>query len=144
LAVIFALMAFGHLVGLCWRLDCPAAECSFVGGHSPFAHGLHRQARFTRNDQFMMQQLVLDMGHGQAARRWQTSALAPICQHWQHLLLWLGKKEQAALRSPVPTYLWGDCSSGKTHLLRAVDAGLPLLATGWLAGSTPPASNRRI
>jgi hypothetical protein len=68
---------FWSSVGFCRRPDCPAAECSFVGGNSTFAHCLHRQVRFTRNDQFMMQQLVLDMGHGPAARRWQTSVSGP-------------------------------------------------------------------
>lgn len=33
-----------------------------------------------------------------------------------HLQLWAGNN----LRAPVPTYLWGQAGSGKTHLLRAV------------------------
>ncbi|MSQ64818.1 MAG: DnaA regulatory inactivator Hda [Limnohabitans sp.] len=33
-----------------------------------------------------------------------------------HLQLWMAGRT----RSPVPTYLWGDNGSGKTHLLRAV------------------------
>ena len=33
-----------------------------------------------------------------------------------HLELWMAGRT----RSPVPTYLWGDNGSGKTHLLRAV------------------------
>ena len=33
-----------------------------------------------------------------------------------HLTLWASN----ALRSPVPTYLWGQPGSGKTHLLKAV------------------------
>ena len=33
----------------------------------------------------------------------------------KHLQLWVG----ADLRSPVPTYLWGEAGSGKTHLLKA-------------------------
>ena len=37
-----------------------------------------------------------------------------------HLALWAGTASQAPARSPVPTYLWGEAASGKTHLLRAV------------------------
>ena len=33
-----------------------------------------------------------------------------------HLELWMA----GSTRSPVPTYLWGDHGSGKTHLLTAV------------------------
>ena len=48
----------------------------------------------------------------------------------QHLQLWVGNDK----RSPVPTYLWGESGSGKTHLLRAAqaalrDQGCPV---GWL------------
>ena len=48
----------------------------------------------------------------------------------QHLVLWTGH----AQRSPVPTYLWGPAGSGKTHLLRAVQAELREAgsAVGWL------------
>src|SRR5690606_25386960 len=37
-----------------------------------------------------------------------------------HLRLWVPNP----LRSPVPTFLWGDGGSGKTHLLRAVREAL--------------------
>jgi DnaA family protein len=48
----------------------------------------------------------------------------------QHLQLWVGNDK----RSPVPTYVWGEGGSGKTHLLRAAqaalrDQGCPV---GWL------------
>jgi DnaA family protein len=86
----------------------------------------------------MMQQLVLDMGHASGP------TLANFCPGpnlaaLQHLLLWLGKPGVASLRSPVPTYLWGDCSSGKTHLLRAVRADLRVQqqTVGWLDGNGP-------
>ena len=32
----------------------------------------------------------------------------------RHLQLWAG----SPTRSPVPTYLWGEAGSGKTHLLK--------------------------
>jgi DnaA family protein len=38
----------------------------------------------------------------------------------KQLELWAGN----ALRSPVPTYLWGETGSGKTHLLKAVSESL--------------------
>jgi DnaA-homolog protein len=38
----------------------------------------------------------------------------------EHLKLWTGNP----MRSPVPTFLWGDGGSGKTHLLRAVREAL--------------------
>ncbi|MFY8041639.1 MAG: DnaA regulatory inactivator Hda [Rhodoferax sp.] len=37
----------------------------------------------------------------------------------KHLELWVGAKDAAQTRSPVPTYLWGPGGSGKTHLLKA-------------------------
>ena len=51
----------------------------------------------------------------------------------QHLQLWVGNDK----RSPVPTYVWGEGGSGKTHLLRATqaalrDQGCPV---GWLDAS---------
>ena len=59
----------------------------------------------------------------------------------RHLELWAGN----SLRSPVPTYLWGDAASGKTHLLRAVREVLCEQGTscGWLDADVlePPAFN---
>lgn len=51
----------------------------------------------------------------------------------QHLKLWA----QSATRSPVPTYLWGQSGSGKTHLLQAVHGALRDQAAlvGWLDAS---------
>ena len=42
----------------------------------------------------------------------------------EHLQLWLGSKANASTRSPVPTYLWGNEGSGRTHLLKAVQESL--------------------
>jgi DnaA family protein len=57
----------------------------------------------------------------------------------EHLRLWVHNP----LRSPVPTYLWGEGGCGKTHLLRAVASALQGqgAAVGWLDASTwhPPA-----
>ena len=56
----------------------------------------------------------------------------------KHLELWAGN----SLRSPVPTYLWGEAGSGKTHLLKAVSESLREqgAAVGWLDASVrePP------
>lgn len=55
-----------------------------------------------------------------------------------HLRLWVGNPQ----RSPVPTYLWGEGGSGKTHLLRAVREALRehSATVGWMdAGTHDPA-----
>ena len=51
-----------------------------------------------------------------------------------HLRLWTGNP----LRSPVPTFLWGEGGSGKTHLLRAVREHLQAhgARVGWLDAAT--------
>lgn len=51
-----------------------------------------------------------------------------------HLRLWAGNP----LRSPVPTFLWGDGGSGKTHLLRAVREALRDHGSrvGWIDAAT--------
>ena len=59
----------------------------------------------------------------------------------RHLELWAGN----SLRSPVPTYLWGEPGSGKTHLLKAVSEALREqgASVGWLDASMlePPDFN---
>ena len=84
----------------------------------------------------MMQQLVLDMRLSQGPTL-ANFCVGPNLAAWQHLQLWLGQAGAGNLRSPVPTYLWGDSSSGKTHLLRAVGAGLAGQGqnAGWLDAS---------
>lgn len=55
-----------------------------------------------------------------------------------HLRLWTA----GGSRAPVPTYLWGESGSGKTHLLQAVHGALTEQgqAVGWLDAHTwnPP------
>ena len=56
----------------------------------------------------------------------------------EHLRLWTDNP----MRSPVPTFLWGESGSGKTHLLRAVREALREHGSrvGWLdAGTLDPA-----
>ena len=52
----------------------------------------------------------------------------------EHLKLWVGNP----LRSPVPTYLWGEGGSGKTHLLSAVREAFREHGgrVGWLDANT--------
>ncbi|TFY96948.1 DnaA regulatory inactivator Hda [Ramlibacter rhizophilus] len=62
-----------------------------------------------------MKQIALDIGLARAP------TLAGFCPGANeaaltHLRLWA----QSPTRSPVPTYLWGEGASGKTHLLTAV------------------------
>jgi len=59
----------------------------------------------------------------------------------RHLKLWVGDAHVPTVHSPVPTYLWGDSGSGKTHLLEAVRAALKNqgASAGWLhPGVTDP------
>lgn len=63
-----------------------------------------------------------------------------------HLKLWVGEGRSASgvntLRSPVPTYLWGESASGKSYLLKAVREALRNQggSVGWLDASVhePP------
>lgn len=84
-----------------------------------------------------MQQLVLDMG---LTPRPSLDNFMPDgnADALEHLRLWASNP----MRSPVPTFLWGESGSGKTHLLQAVrDIVLGQGAgVGWLDASTlaPP------
>lgn len=65
-----------------------------------------------------------------------------------HLRLWVGEgRSRAAIRSPVPTYLWGESGCGKSYLLRAVHEALREQGAevGWLDPSVhePPEFNPR-
>ena len=59
-----------------------------------------------------------------------------------HLKLWLGNTAGVA-RSPMPTYLWGDSGSGKTHLLQAVRCALIERGEGfgWLDATVQAATS---
>jgi len=93
----------------------------------------------------MMQQLVLDMGLPTGPTLANFCA-GPNAAALAHLKLWLGEGSHA-LRSPVPTYLWGGSGCGKTHLLKALRAALQQQGdtVGWLDASVqmPPEFDER-
>ena len=62
-----------------------------------------------------MKQIALDIGLASAPSLANFFA-GPNEAALRHLELWVAN----TLRSPVPTYLWGEPGSGKTHLLKAV------------------------
>ena len=70
-----------------------------------------------------MKQLALDIGL-RAGPTLASFFAGPNEAALAHLRLWVGHGAQAALHSPVPTYLWGESGSGKSHLLEAVHAAL--------------------
>jgi DnaA-homolog protein len=74
-----------------------------------------------------MKQMTLDMGLAPSPC-FDNFLPGPNLAAVQHLRLWAG----SATRSPVPTYLWGESGSGKTHLLRA--AATQMSAGGGLVG----------
>jgi DnaA family protein len=87
-----------------------------------------------------MKQIALDIGLARGP------TLASFCagpneDALRHLQLWAG----SPTRSPVPTYLWGESGSGKTHLLKAVAESLREqgAAAGWLDATIhePPEFN---
>jgi DnaA family protein len=83
-----------------------------------------------------MKQIALDIGL--ATGPTLTSYFAgPNEAALRHLVLWVGDKSSATTRSPVPTYLWGNDGSGKTHLLKAVEDSLRSqgATVGWLDAS---------
>lgn len=79
-----------------------------------------------------MKQLVLDMGLATDPGL-HNFCPGPNAEALAHLKLWLGDGSLVP-RSPVPTYLWGDSGSGKTHLLKAIHIGLHTqgASVGWL------------
>jgi DnaA family protein len=66
-----------------------------------------------------MKQIALDIGLAPGPTLKNFFA-GPNQAALQHLQLWVGNDK----RSPVPTYVWGEGGSGKTHLLRAAQASL--------------------
>jgi DnaA family protein len=76
-----------------------------------------------------MKQMALDIGL-HTLPSLDSFFAGPNLAALQHLKLWTS----GAMPSPVPTYLWGETGSGKTHLLRAAYAALKDqgLSVGWL------------
>ena len=88
-----------------------------------------------------MKQLALDIGLATGPTLARFFA-GPNEAALQHLRLAAGEGSSEATRSPVPTYLWGEPGSGKTHLLQAVRQALREQGSsvGWLdpAVAEPP------
>jgi len=91
-----------------------------------------------------MKQIALDIGLASGPTLASFFA-GPNEAALRHLELWVGEKAGSVIRSPVPTYLWGEASSGKTHLLKAVSEALREqgAAVGWLDATVqePPEFN---
>ncbi len=91
-----------------------------------------------------MKQITLDIGLASGPTLKNFFA-GPNEAALKHLELWAGDKSSSVTRSPVPTYLWGRSGSGKTHLLKAVQAALREQGAllGWLDASVlePPEFN---
>jgi DnaA family protein len=87
-----------------------------------------------------MKQIALDIGLA-TAPAFSNFFAGPNNAALSHLELWSG----SPLRSPVPTYLWGEPGSGKTHLLKAAAGSLLQQGArvGWLDASViePPEFN---
>jgi DnaA-homolog protein len=84
-----------------------------------------------------MKQIALDVGLA-SSPTFANFFAGPNEAAFKHLELWAG----STLRSPVPTYLWGETGSGKTHLLHAAVHALQQLGAkvGWMDASTPEPS----
>ena len=84
-----------------------------------------------------MKQLALDIGLSSRPSLERFFA-GPNDAALSHLRLWT----RGGTRAPVPTYLWGETGSGKTHLLQAVHQALSDQgqSVGWLDSHTlqPP------
>lgn len=80
-----------------------------------------------------MKQIALDIGLAPGPSL-ESFFAGPNEAALSHLALWVGDQSEVLLRSPVPTYLWGSSASGKTHLLKAVQAALRErgASVGWL------------
>jgi DnaA family protein len=84
-----------------------------------------------------MKQMALNIGLN-ASPSLPSFFPGPNREAFEHVRLWVTHEH----RSPVPTYLWGERGSGKSHLLLAVAAWLKQngQAVGWLDASVnePP------
>ena len=76
-----------------------------------------------------MKQMALDIGL-HTTPTLDSFFAGPNSAALQHLRLWTASQ----MPSPVPTYLWGESGSGKSHLLRAVQTELSNVgvSVGWL------------
>lgn len=87
-----------------------------------------------------MKQLALDIGLA-SDPSFANFFTGPNEAAVRQLALWA----DSPAHSPVPTYLWGEEASGKTHLLKAVSAALRAqgASSGWMDASMlePPAFN---
>jgi DnaA-homolog protein len=87
-----------------------------------------------------MQQIALDIGMVPSASL-DNFLTGPNEAALTHLKLWTSN----AMRSPVPSYLWGEAASGKTHLLKAVREALRSQGAqvGWIDATVhePPEFN---
>jgi len=93
-----------------------------------------------------MKQIALDIGLGSEPTL-SNYFPGPNQEALRHLTLLVGDKSVTAHRSPVPTYLWGEPASGKTHLLMALGEALRHqgATVGWLDASMlePPPFDER-
>jgi DnaA family protein len=76
-----------------------------------------------------MKQMALDIGL-HTAPTLESFFAGPNSAALEHLRLWTASQKP----SPVPTYLWGESGSGKSHLLQAVQTALSSagMSVGWL------------
>ena len=79
-----------------------------------------------------MKQIALDIGLA-SVPSFSNFFAGPNEAALRHIELWAGN----TLRSPVPSYLWGEPGSGKTHLLKAVSETLREQGArvGWMDAS---------
>lgn len=93
-----------------------------------------------------MKQIALDIGLASGPTLASFYA-GPNEAALRHVQKWLDETSATGSRSPVPTYVWGDSGSGKTHLLSAVQQALREqgASVGWLDASMqdPPTFDER-
>ncbi len=84
-----------------------------------------------------MKQIALDIGLSSGPTLANFFA-GPNQAALQHMQMWASNDK----RSPVPSYVWGESGSGKTHLLRAVQAALrdQGCPAGWMDAAVPEPS----
>jgi DnaA family protein len=83
-----------------------------------------------------MKQLALDisMAPGPTLARFFVGPNAALIDHLRH---WVGDGQLQQSRTPVPTYLWGEAGSGKSHLLKAVREALREQGPWWAGWMHP-------